>query len=249
MIIRLTWFIFLLSVLMMISEKSISQTYDGSYSVDLLYGQDFNPPDTEIGTVTLNHSATYGAAEQYGFIDIFYSIESEEISAHFEWYPKLSLSRLKNERVGFGPVEDVLLGGGINADFWGESDLFVWLVGPVWNFSIPGFESFQLETYYYKQTNESEFDGTYQITPSWDILIPISELRLRLTGFADFIGDRGPGTNQIITQPQFLIDVGNFWNDPGRIFTGIEYHYIHNVGGEEGVNESVVQFGLIIDLG
>ncbi|MEX2639075.1 MAG: outer membrane protein OmpK [Balneolales bacterium] len=226
-------------------------TYQGSSGIEFLYGEDFPPAGNDLVTVTPTHSGIYGVFEQYGFVDLYYEAHGEETSAHLEWYPKMSLSRLSGRQVGAGPVTDILLGAGINVDFGEGSNPWVWLAGPAWKFAVPGFDSFQLETYYYRQVdyNGNEFKGTYQITPSWDIFLPLSEqLRFRFTGFVDFIGDRGPGHNQIITQPQFLLDIGNLWNNPGRIFAGTEWRYWHNKGGVEGVTESVPQLELRIEL-
>ncbi|MEX0771633.1 MAG: hypothetical protein WEB89_08855 [Balneolales bacterium] len=224
--------------------------YQGSSNIEFLYGKDFEPPGTDLITVTPVHSGSYGIFEQYFFVDLYYETNTGETSAHTEWYPKVSLGRASGQNIGAGPLNDVLIGAGINADLGTDNDSWVWLVGPVWNFTIPGFDNFQLETYYYKQDGGgNDFEGTYQITPSWDIPLPVSEqLQFRLTGFADFIGDRGPGQSQVITQPQFLLDIGNLWGNPGTIFAGTEWQYWHDKGGVEGVTESVPQWLLRIDL-
>lgn len=225
--------------------------YQGDSNIQFLYGEDFEPPGTDMATITPEHSGSYGAFEHFGFVDFFYETNTEETSAHLEWYPKISLSRSSGQNIGAGPLSDILLGGGINADITEGDNPWVWLVGPTWKFTLPGFDSFQLETYYYQQegVDGMDFDGTYQITPSWDITFPVGEqLRFRLTGFADFIGDRGPGTSQIITQPEFLLDIGNLWDNPGRYFLGTEWHYWRNIGGMEGETESVPQLELRIEL-
>lgn len=225
--------------------------YQGGSNVRLLYGENFDPADEDLITLTPEHAGSYGALEHFGFIDLYYETNTDDISAHLEWYPKASLSRISGQNIGAGPLNDVLLGAGVNADFNEGENSWVWLAGPVWQFSIPGFDSFQIETYYYKQTDYAgnEYEGTYQITPSWDIMLPLSEpLQFRLTGFVDFIGDRGPGEHQIITQPEFLLDIGNFWDNPGVVYAGTEWRYWYNKGGEEGVTESVFQLELRVDF-
>ncbi|MEX0780827.1 MAG: hypothetical protein WD491_10090 [Balneolales bacterium] len=225
--------------------------YQGSINLHLLYGEDFVPAGTDLATLTTEHSGSFGAFEQFGFVDYFHETNTGETSAHTEWYPKVSLSRANGGDVGIGPLSDILLGGGINADFIEGDNPWVWLVGPTWKFTIPGFDNLQLETYYYKQEGieGEDFEGTYQITPSWDITLPVSDQwRIRLTGFTDFIGDRGPGVSQVITQPQFLVDISNLWDNPGSIYAGTEWHYWRNQGGVEGVTESVPQLALRIEL-
>lgn len=120
----------------------------------------------------------------------------------------MSLSLATGKEIKLGPISDVLLSGGLNVLFGGYEDFVVYTAGPAFRFRIPGSGLLQLETYYYKQHGE-EYDGTYQFTPSWDVALPVSEtVRLRFRGFMDFIGDRGPGSTQYLTQPQLFLDLG-----------------------------------------
>lgn len=225
--------------------------YEGSTNVQLLYGENFEPNDEDLATLTPQHTGSAGIFEHYGFIDIYFETNREDFSAYLEWYPKISLSGTSNRSIGAGLLTDILIGGGINTSIVEGENSWVWLAGPVWQFSLPRVDFFQLETYYYQQLEYQgvTYDGTYQITPAWDIHLPVTDqLRFRLEGFIDFIGDRGPGEHQIITQPQLLLDVGNFWDMPGRMYIGTEYRYWYNKGGEEDITESVFQGELRLEL-
>lgn len=220
--------------------------YEGNSNVQLLFGRDFGTNDQYRSTTTLEHLGTLGAFEHFGFTDFYYDLPQEFFRAYLEWYPKISVERALNNEINIGPLNDVLLGGGTNILFAEGSDFFVWLIGPVWKFNIPGFNLFQVETYFYKQNNVS---GTYQITPSWAVSVPITErIIFRTRGFVDFIGGHGLGATQIIAQPQFHIDLGNVFGNSERIYLGTEWHYWKNVGGEPGFNESIPQFQLMVQF-
>ncbi|MFD2247555.1 hypothetical protein [Pontibacter ruber] len=222
-------------------------SYDGGSNVQLLYGRHLNQSE-DLATITLEHFGSVGAFEQFGFGDLYNDVSLKSPNLYAEWYPKVSITRALGTEIASGPISDVLLGGGVNVLFGGNEDFFAYLAGPAVKFRIPGSGLLQLETYYYKET-AGDFKGTYQITPSWDIPLPISErVRLRARGFADFIGDRGEGEKQFLTQPQLLLDLGNLWAKPNAVFFGSEWRYWHNVVGIDGVNESVLQANLLINI-
>jgi nucleoside-specific outer membrane channel protein Tsx len=157
-------------------------------------------------------------------------------------------SIIQSNALNLGPLSDVLLGGGVNVLFGGEGDFFVYLAGTVLKFDIPEPGLFQLETYYYKQTGGT-YDGTYPITPSWDIPFSVTDkFRLRAPGFLDYIGDRGLDATQLVTQPQLLLDMGNFWGKPDAVFFRSEWRYWHNVVGLERVDESILQANLLFNF-
>ncbi|WP_299707977.1 hypothetical protein [uncultured Pontibacter sp.] len=221
--------------------------YKGGSNVQLLYGRSLNQSG-QLATITFEHFGDLGPFEHFGFADLYNDASLAAPNMYLEWYPKLSLSRATGREVSLGPISDVLVGGGINVLFGGMEDFFAYTAGPAFKFRLPGQGLLQLETYYYKQ-HGAEYSGTYQITPSWDIPIPVSErVRFRFRGFMDLIGDRGPGTYQYLTQPQFHVDMGNFWDKPGKVYMGTEWRYWRNVVGIEGLNESILQANVLFSL-
>ncbi|CAM3801069.1 hypothetical protein POKO110462_20390 [Pontibacter korlensis] len=221
--------------------------YTGGSNLQLLYGRHLNQSG-DMATITFEHFGMRGAFEHFGFADLSNNVSLQSPALYAEWYPKVSLSRATGSEVRLGPVNDVLLGGGVNVLFGGTEDFFVYLLGPAFKFALPGQGLLQLETYYYKQ-HGSEYNGTFQITPSWDVKLPASEIiHLRFRGFMDFIGDRGPGAAQYLTQPQLFLDLGNLKGKPGRVYAGTEWRYWHNVVGLRDVNESILQVNLLFQL-
>lgn len=245
--------IFLLLSLALLPYCAFSQAeYQGNSNIQLLYGQDFDPGDINMATFSFEHAGSYKAFEHFGFVDFSQPTNDGSFKAYAEWFPKVSLSRAAGWDLNAGPLVDVLLGAGINAAFTeADEDFRALLVGPAFKFDIFGFYYFQLETFFYKQRDigVNNYNGTYQITPSWDAPIPISDqLQFRFRGFADFIGKDGSASSQIVTQPQLLLDLGNLWDNPGKVFAGTEWRYWHNKYGVDGLTESVFQVELMIEL-
>ncbi|WP_242917773.1 outer membrane protein OmpK [Pontibacter liquoris] len=229
------------------SQAQAQVVYNGGSNVQFLYGRNLKQTG-DLATITLEHFGGYGAFEHFGFMDLSNDVSLKSPDMYLEWYPKVSLSRATGKQIGFGPISDVLLAGGINVLFGGPEDFFVYTAGPAFKFSIPGSGLLQLETYYYKET-KAVLHGTYQITPSWDIPLPVSEkVSLRFRGFMDFIGDRGPGSTQYLTQPQLFLDLGNLKGKPGKVYLGSEWRYWHNVAGIPDLEESVLQANLMFNL-
>ncbi|MGV3587873.1 MAG: hypothetical protein ACO1OF_12780 [Adhaeribacter sp.] len=238
----------LLSWLGLVGLPATAQViYQGGTNVQFLYGRNLQQSG-DLATVTLEHFGGYGALEHFGFADLFNDVSLQSPSLYLEWYPKVSLSRALGREIKSGPLSDVSLAGGINVLFGGSEDFFVYTAGPAFRFRIPGSGLLQLETYYYKQ-HGSQYHGTYQFTPSWDIVLPVAgKARFRFRGFMDFIGDRGPGRTQYLTQPQLFYDLGNVWGKPNKIFLGSEWRYWKNVAGNAGLEESILQANLLINL-
>lgn len=234
-------------ILLLTTNTEAQVIYQGGSNVQFLYGRNLNKSG-DLATVTFEHFGGVGAFEHFGFADLSNDASLASPDLYMEWFPKLSLSRATGREVSLGPISDVLLGGGVNVLFGGPEDFFAYLAGPAFKFRIPGNGLLQLETYYYKQ-HGSEYHGTYQITPSWDIPLPVAEkVHLRFRGFMDFIGDRGPGSTQYLTQPQLLLDMGNLWAKPGKIYFGSEWRYWNNVAGIAGLDESILQANLLFNL-
>jgi nucleoside-specific outer membrane channel protein Tsx len=243
-----SFYLLFLSFMLVYSNHAVAQViYQGGSDIQFLYGRNLNRSG-DLATVTFEHFGSVGAFDHFGFADISNDVSLKSPDLYLEWYPKLSLSRATGHEIKIGPIKDISVGGGINVLFGGPEDFFASLAGTAFKFNIPGNGLLQLETFYYKQ-NGAEYDGTYQITPSWDIPLPVSEkVHLRFRGFMDFIGDRGPGTKQYLTQPQLFLDLGNTWAKPGKIYLGSEWRYWNNVAGIKGLDESILQANLMFNL-
>lgn len=241
-------FVLCLSLALFSVKQTKAQViYQGGSNLQFLYGRQLNHSG-DLATITFEHYGSIGSLEHFGFADLSNDVSLKSPDLYLEWFPKMSLSRVAGSEVKLGPISDVLVGGGVNVLFGGPEDFFAYMFGPAFKFNIPGKGLLQLETYYYKQQG-AEYGGTYQFTPSWDIPLPVAErVHLRFRGFMDFIGDRGPGGAQYLTQPQLFLDLGNTWAKPGKIYLGSEWRYWKNVAGIKGLEESILQANLLFNL-
>lgn len=220
---------------LMLSQES----YTGSNNGQLLHGKDLRSREVRISTFTAEHFGSYKAFEQFGFSDFIYNHDDENLDIYVEWYPKLDIGYIFDKEIKAGPLSKVLIGGGINSLVLNPGKFFIGLLGPVWQFDIEGFDFLQLETYAY---HHFDFSTSYQLTLSWDIPFGLSEkVKLRSRGFVDYIGQYVGYEEQIVAQPQFLLDAGNLWGNPNKLFTGIEWRYWKNFAGEAGITESIPQ--------
>ncbi|MBC5773044.1 hypothetical protein H8S95_03125 [Pontibacter sp. KCTC 32443] len=240
----LSWLL-LIMVLLINSSAHAQIIYNGGSDVQFLYGRNLKEK-ADLATITFEHFGDYGSFEHFGFADLSNDVSLKSPDLYLEYYPKVSLGRATGTELKLGPISDVLLGAGINVLFGGPEDFFVYTFGPAIKFGIPGL--LQLETYYYKQ-HGSSYNGTYQITPSWDIPLPASDkVQFRFRGFMDFIGDRGPGSSQYLTQPQLFLDLGALRAKPGKVYVGSEWRYWKNVAGIKELDESILQANLMFNL-
>lgn len=221
-----------------------------STGLDVLYGSDYDlgsngAGGTDAVTLTFEHFSTWEYGDNYFFFDtVFEANGNENTRIYGEYYPRISMSKVTGEDLSVNVADglgfkDVSASVGINAG----NDVRVLTYGPSWNFNIPGFAFFQLDTYAYDDISKPGLRTTYLITPIWSVPFEVQGLKFEFKGFADFIGSRGAGTrSQILAQPQLRFDVGDLLFDaPGRLTAGTEYSYWHNKFGVKGVNESVWQ--------
>ena len=114
------------------------------------------------------------------------------------------------------------------------------------DFNVPkGFLNVAVLSYNddsYSRSGATNYKATYQITPAWRIPFQLGTLKMEFAGFTDFIGPRGGGkVSHINSQVQLRYDIGHVVGRNGRVFVGVEYHYFHNKGGTDGLNEHVPQ--------
>ncbi len=217
-----------------------------STDVQLLYGNNYKlgsnaPGDTSITTVTLQHASGWEYGDNYFFFDLTAETNgAERADIYGEYYPRLSFGKITGTDMSVGILKDVLLSGGINYG----TDLIVALYGISFDLNIPAFDWFRFDVQAFdtvKGTTGRE-KLTYQLTPSWSAPINIGPAKFEFSGFIDIIGPTGGGSKiQFLTQPQLRLDVGNFFDKPGKFYAGIEYQYWHNKFGVDGVDDHVPQ--------
>ncbi|WP_454740115.1 outer membrane protein OmpK [Cupriavidus necator] len=169
----------------------------------------------------------------------------------------LSLSKLSGTPFSFGPVKDmnVQVGynyGAKNSSFGPNAAVVTYGVG--FELDVPKFTYFNFDVVAYRdQGTYSGFGGgdlcgrhatTYQLTPSWKAPFTVGNLKFVFDGYMDIIGAHGTCKQQILTEAQIKLDVGDFWGKPGNVYMGVEYQYWKNKFGSKASTERVPQLVL-----
>jgi len=198
-----------------------------STSLDVLVGNNYEyGNDTKSSTVlTLEHADGWEFGDNYFFFDVS-DWEDSDVAVYGEFNPRLSLYKIYNamseEEFTTPIISDVLLSGQIDMG----NNFRAYMGGLGVTFDIPGVQYFSVNFMY---RDNPEVDGsTFQITPVWAVPFEIADIKFVFRGFLDWIGEEGDNPTQVLTQPQLLLDLGNFWDKPDRLFIGAEYQYWHN---------------------
>ncbi|MBK67124.1 MAG: ion channel protein Tsx [Rickettsiales bacterium] len=205
-------------------------------NIQLLRGHDYQLGDKYRTITTLEHANKWRYGDFYGFIDLTLP-ETDKSTYYTELSPRLSLSRVLNKDLSFGPVKDILIATTFEkAKNFGPQYLY----GLGFDLDIPTFTFATLNFYIHENTQKP--DTTWQTTFAWKKPLNLFEENFVIEGFADFQGREGASqANQLIV-PRFLWNASDTFNiKENKLFIGIEYQYWHNKFGVDGVTESVPQ--------
>lgn len=238
----------LITLLLLSLATSTSQAFEWTNTdIQALYGGDFELGDNSRTTITVEHADGWKYGSNFFFVDTIFR-DDIGVEVYAEAYTYLSLSKISGQQVGFGPIKDISILGGLNISNKPENDNFkAYLAGISFDLGNPWFDYLQLDIATIKNDSQSgKFD--LQLTPVWSVPFSIADVKFKFRGFADFwLGNsNASGTFNVLAQPQMLLDIGNLsgWQD-NKVYIGVEYMLWHNKFGVENVNESTVQ-GMII---
>jgi nucleoside-specific outer membrane channel protein Tsx len=220
---------FVLAAVALSAVTMANAAFWSNTSLDLLVGDNYEYGEgTKSATVlTFEHADGWEFGDNYFFFDVT-NWEDDDISIYGEFNPRLSLYKIYNaysdaeEGINTGFVSDVLLSGQIDMG----NNFRAYMGGLGVTFDIPGVQYFSVNFMY--RDNPEVKGSTFQITPVWSAPFEVANVKFVFRGFLDWIGEEGDNPTQVLTQPQLLLDLGNFWNAPDRLFIGAEYQYWHN---------------------
>ncbi|MEO4048415.1 outer membrane protein OmpK [Pseudomonas sp. CAU 1711] len=204
-----------------------------SNSLTYLYGQSYTINPNVQQTLTFEHADGWKYGDNFFFLDkIFYNGEEDALVGNNTYYgefqPRLSLGKIFDQKIQFGPVTDVLLA--MTYEF-GEGDVESYLIGPGFDLAIPGFDFFQLNFYNRTTDGSRPGDNVWQITPAWSYTIPVGDSNVVIDGFMDWVVDndensRGTYHANLHFNPQIKYDLGKAmgWGEK-QLYVGIEYDY------------------------
>lgn len=220
------------------------------------YHDNSNEKDIKKTIITLQYASGYKYGQNFFFIDAIKADANDNRHGEIygEYYHTISLAKIKGYDWSKDLIRDLGLKGGIN--YGAKNSPFgpnpeVYLAGPSIDWNVPGFSFLNLSILAY--VDNSTYSGfgrgyscgsastTYIIAPSWKAPLSVGNHKFSFEGFLDIIGKHGDCEEQVIFQPQFRWDVGNYFGQPGTIFVGVEYQYWKSKYGIGGRKESFPQ--------
>ncbi len=246
-------------ILSMCALSPITQAGSAVFSttnIQYLHGSsyaDFNPgggfsDDDKSDIITVEHFNAWKYGDNFFFIDItnplnegdvFGSTQKSTAVFYGEISPRLSLGKLFNSKLAWGPIADVLLTSTVEIPEAPVAQTY--LYGLAVDLKIPHFQFFQVNLYV-RNSRASGVDTGQQLTLVWGLPFNISTLPLVFEGFFDYAWGEDPIKENIITAPRLLVDVGKITGmGEGKIQAGIEYQIWRNKFGIDGMDEDVPQ--------
>ena len=199
-------------------------------SLTYLYGKEFVVDPKIQQTLTLEHVSGWSIGDLFVFVDSIHYNGAKDINDNNSTYygeisPRLSFGKLSGQNLTLGPITDLLLAGTYE---FGRGDLKEYLLGPAVDLAVPGFDYFQLNTYYRHSDSPKGARGSWQITPVWATTLPVGSSDILIDGYIDWVVDNDGDDNHanLHFNPQVKYDLGKAlgWNAK-QLYAGIEYSY------------------------
>lgn len=205
-----------------------------SESLTYQYGKEFKVDARTVQTITFEHASDWSWGDVYLFMDNNWypgggTYNDGHHSIYSELAPRLSLGKVFDSKLSFGPVKDVLIASSFEWDKnekHGAHDQVNYLLGPGFDLDLPGFDYFQLNFYYRKPDGGVAPSGQWQITPVWSYTIPIGRSDVVIDGYMDWVvNNKGTYHSNLLFNPQIKYDLGkHFGYEPKRFYAGVEYN-------------------------
>ena len=206
------------------------------FDFQYLYGFNWDLGPKRKDILTLEHADGWKLGDNYLFVDVMHLTNQDAPTGFYgEWQPRLSLSKIFGLNLNTGLLHDILE---TNRLAFGDGFL-AYLVGAAVDLNVPGFAYWH--QHFFVRSDTQLGGSTWQVTTEWAVPIEIGPVRFVQDGFVHFIGAEGKSSLNIITQPQLLLDVGNFAGYKDQLFVGAEVDLRYNEYGIKGQNEAVPQ--------
>jgi len=214
-------------------------------SLSLLYGRDYkvnyslSTDDSERSVVTFEHASGHSWGDLFIFADYLDSEEgSKELYAEIS--PRLSLGKLSNSELAWGPVTDVLVATTVELGNMDDPDGLTAtgphftniLTGLGFDLAVPGFSFVQVNAY--RRDNDDKASNE-QLTLVWAMPFTLGDASFVYDGFIDWTSASADAHPSMNFTSQLKWDVGANWGDPKALYAGIEYvHWDDKFGIRDG---------------
>ena len=221
---------------------------DNSVTV-LPYGWEFRVDPSQQSTLTLEHAHDSKIGDMFAFIDFTKFNNAPSGADTWTWYgeisPRLSAGKIFDKDFSFTAfpfstfaVKDVLLAAtyerGRNADVAQAILVGIGFDLDAREAGILGrlgkFKFIQLNLYARAELTEGTPRGfrDMQMTVSAGYPFDIGRAKFLIDGYFDWVTGIGSEQWSYHLNPQFKLDIGNFWGKPDRLYAGVELDFWWN---------------------
>lgn len=208
----------------LVANPASAEMLWSNFSVSYLTGQQYEfTPNGDMQVVTIEHASGHSWGDNFLFIDRTMPDDGDS-SFYGELSPRLSLGKMTDSDLSFGPVKDVLLAG-----TWEMGDGFDnFLYGVGLSLDVPGFKYFNVNVY--AVNNDTEADDE-QLTVTWAYPINVGEQEFLIDGFMDWSSATEDNRSELNFTPQLKWNAGKVMGLKNPLYVGIEYAYWNNKYG------------------
>jgi len=221
----------------------------------------FKPGPTEDDTfiLTFQHASGWTYGDNFLFIDSLHSSDNDAFNnndIYAEFYHSLSLGKVFDLELRFGPVKDVGFITGIN--YAKDAKILKYLPGVRLDLDLPGFAFAHLDMMAYIDDSRGvsgggapATDDSWLVDFNWALPFSIGRTHWALQGHMEYLAERTnelgePVSSWFLAQPQIRLDLGEWITGTAdQLFVGIEYQYWVNKLGDAETDERAVQALLV----
>ena len=196
--------------------------------------------------LTFQHASGWQFGDSFFFIDFLDDNKVDgfnDVEFYGEWYPTLSMSKVRGTALAGGPIADISLIMGLNFD--ADADVLKYLPGGRLSWSVPGFVFLNTDfTAVVDASNGIEQGGApttssgFMFDVSWLYPISLGSQSFVFTGHAEYLSsvenELGDEVKWwILAQPQLTWDLGAALGSAGHLMVGVEYQIWRNKLGTD----------------
>lgn len=194
------------------------------------YVNPFAKTEYDATVVSFSHANGWKLGDNFFWFDATRVDDpNKKVSVYGEFAPRLSIFKIAKMDKSDSFLKDFGLAAMIE---FAPGD-YVPLYGIGTTLNIPKFSFFNLNGYI---RNDPDLDGvTFMVNIAWSMPLELGAVKATFDGFLDYAGEEGKDNavknSFLITQPALLLDVGNFWKNPGHVYVGSEIEiWVHKLG-------------------
>jgi len=256
----------LLSLLLLPAMTATATALDWSVNeVHVQYGEldvpTFKPGPKQDDTliVTYQHASGWAYGDSFLFVDWLDGSDNKAFNDHDlygEFYHNLSLGKVLDRQLSFGPVKDIGLLTGIN--YARDSRVLKYLPGIRFDLALPSFAFAHLDMMAYIDDSKGVVKGgapaetdSWLVDFNWALPFTVGDSHWSLQGHVEYVAERhnefgAVVSDWLLAQPQLRFDLGEWLlSEAGKLYVGLEYQYWHNKLSDTSTDESAVQALLV----